>query len=165
MENVAKDDISIAYELDLRYQGQEHTLSVAVSSPFSEADKITAAHAFDKLHFATYGHNAPEEPKVMVSLKAIGIGRVKKPTLKTIPTGNKTPPDRARTGHRPVYRGNNVYEEFIVWRRERLLAGNVIQGPALVEETTSTSVIESDQSCKVDPYGNLIITYKPGRMQ
>jgi N-methylhydantoinase A len=164
LENVAEEDIVVTYELDLRYLGQEHTLSVAVPSHFTEADKITAARAFDDLHYATYGHNAPDEPKVMVSLKAIGVGRVRKPTLKTISTGTAAPPATARTGQRPVYRGSGRYEEFDIWRRERLLAGNVIHGPAVVEEATATTVIENDQSCTVDLYGNLIITRNQGRM-
>jgi len=164
LENVAEEDLGVTYELDLRYLGQEHTLSVAVPSPFTEADKVTTAQDFDDLHYATYGHNAPDEPKVMVSLKAIGIGRVRKPTLKTISTGTAAPLAAARTGRRPVYRGGGQYEEFDIWRRERLLAGNVIHGPAVVEEATATTVIENDQSCTVDPYGNLIITHNQGNI-
>jgi N-methylhydantoinase A len=164
LENVAKEDVAVTYELDLRYLGQEHTLSVTVPCPFTEADKISAARAFDDLHYATYGHHAPNEPKVMVSLKAIGIGRVRKPSLKTIAGGAATPSDGARTGRRRVYRGQGQYEEFDIFRRERLLAGNQFHGPAVVEEATATTVIEGDQTCTVDPYGNLIITRNQGRM-
>lgn len=164
LENVAEEDVTVAYELDLRYMGQEHTLSVPVSSPFTEAGRAAAATAFDDLHLATYGHNAPEEPKVMVSLKAIGIGRVRKPTLKTIAIGTAIPPADAQTGRRPVYRGGGRYEDFDIFRRERLLAGNLIHGPAVIEEATATTVIENDQSCTVDPYGNLIVTRNQGRM-
>lgn len=100
----------------------------------------------------------------MVSLKAIGIGRVRKPTLKTIATGTATPPADAQTGRRAVYRGGGRYEDFDIFRRERLLADNLIHGPAVIEEATATTVIENDQSCTVDPYGNLIITHNQGRM-
>jgi N-methylhydantoinase A len=157
-ENVANEDIVVTYEMDLRYLGQEHTLSIAVPSNFTEADKATASRAFDDLHYSIYGHNAPEEPKEMVSLKAIGIGKVKKPHLQAIPKGRPRPAADAQTGRRQVYRGNGRYEEFRVFRRENLLAGNVIHGPAVVEETTATTVIESERTCTVDQYGNLIIT-------
>jgi N-methylhydantoinase A len=130
----------------------------AVPSNFTEADKATASRAFDDLHYSIYGHNAPEEPKEMVSLKAIGIGKVKKPHLQAIPKGRPRPAADAQTGRRQVYRGNGRYEEFRVFRRENLLAGNVIHGPAVVEETTATTVIESERTCTVDQYGNLIIT-------
>jgi N-methylhydantoinase A len=159
-ENIPDEDIVVSYEMDLRYLGQEHTLSVAVPGNFTEADKATASQAFDDLHYSVYGHNAPEEAKAMVSLKAIGIGKVKKPELQAIPEGDSSPAADAETGRRRVYRGEGRYEEFCVFRREELLAGNVIHGPAVIEETTATTVVESDQECNVDRYGNLIITRK-----
>ena len=159
-ENVPDEDIVVSYEMDLRYLGQEHTLTVAVPSNFTEVDKATASQAFDDLHYSVYGHNAPEESKVMVSLKAIGIGKVKKPELQAIPEGDSTPAADAGIGLRRVYRGEGRYEEFSVIRREKLLAGNVIHGPAVVEETTATTVVESDQICSVDQYGNLVINRK-----
>ncbi len=159
-ENVPDEDIVVSYEMDLRYLGQEHTLTVAVPSNFTEADKATTSQAFDDLHYSVYGHNAPEESKVMVSLKAIGIGKVKKPELQAIPKGDSTPAADAEIGLRRVYRGEGRYEEFGVFRREKLLAGNVIRGPAVVEETTATTVVESDQVCSVDQYGNLVINRK-----
>lgn len=159
-ENVAEEDIVVTYEMDLRYLGQEHTLSVTVPNNFTEADKATVSRAFDDVHYSVYGHNAPKEPKVMVSLKAIGIGKVKKPHLQAIPKGGPEAVASAQTGARRVYRGNGQYEEFRIFRREGLLAGNLIHGPAVVEEITATTVIESDQTCTVDQYGNLIITRK-----
>jgi N-methylhydantoinase A len=159
-ENVAEEDIVVRYEMDVRYLGQEHTLSVSVPGTFTEADKAMASKAFDDLHYSVYGHNAPNEPKEMVSLKAIGIGQVKKPHLQAIPNGTREPAADAQTGVRRVYRGNGQYEEFGIFRRDRLLANNAIRGPAVVEEITATTVIESDQTCNVDRYGNLIITRK-----
>jgi N-methylhydantoinase A len=96
----------------------------------------------------------------MVSLKAIGIGKVKKPELQAIPKGGSTPASDAEIGRRRVYRGEGHYEEFSVFRRDKLLAENVIHGPAVVEETTATTVVESDQVCSVDQYGNLVINRK-----
>jgi N-methylhydantoinase A len=131
-----------------------------VPGNFTEADKAAASRAFDDLHYSVYGHNAPEESKVMVSLKAIGIGVVTKPELQAIPEGDATPVADAEIGGRRVYRGEGQYQEFRVFRREKLKAGNVIHGPAVVEEITATTVVESDQVCSVDQYGNLVINRK-----
>ena len=159
-ENVVDHNIAVTYILDLRYLGQEHALSVVVPAHFVEADKVTASKAFDDMHLATYGHNAPEEPKEVVSIKAIGIGKVNKPNVRIIQAGHKKPDATAQTGERRVYRGNNAFETFRIFRREKLLASNVIIGPVVIEETTATTVVESDQICTVDQYGNLIITQK-----
>lgn len=159
-ENVADEDIAVTHQMDLRYLGQEHTLSVVVPGNFTEDDKVVASKAFDELHYSMYGHNAPEESKEVVSLKAIGIGKVNKPAMQAYPAGDREPPAHAQTGERAVYRGNGKFESFRIYRRERLLANNVIHGPAIIEETTSTTVVENNQSCTVDQYGNLIITRK-----
>jgi N-methylhydantoinase A len=157
-ENVADEDIAVTYQMDLRYLGQEHTLSVFVPRNFSEADKATVSKAFDDLHYASYGHNAPNEFKEVVSLRTIGIGRVNKPSMQAIQAGGKELAAQAFTGERVVYRGNGTYEQFKIYRRERLLSNNVIKGPAVIEEITATTVVENNQTCTVDQYGNLIIT-------
>jgi N-methylhydantoinase A len=157
-ENVEKKQIAMSYQVDMRYVGQEHTLAVGASCPVAEAAKATLAAAFDETHLRVYGHNAPEEEKEIVSLKVIGIGSVNKPVLEKIQKGAKTPPADARMGERPVYVGNGRHQSFAIYRRERLLAGNAIDGPALVEEVTATTVVEPKQTCRVDEYGTLIIS-------
>lgn len=57
--------------MDVRYYGQEHTLTVSVPSKLADADKGVLEKSFDELHLKVYGHNAPEEPKEIVSLKVI----------------------------------------------------------------------------------------------
>ncbi len=157
-ENLPADAIDMTYRLDLRYLGQEHTLPVSVPSSFSEAAKAEIASAFDEQHLRVYGHNAPEEAKEIVSLKVIGVGNVTKPKLEHIETGDATPAEAARLGSRDVYVGNGHYLPFAIFRRDGLLAGNVIAGPAVIEEVTATAVVEPEQTCTVDPYGNLIIS-------
>lgn len=163
-EGVAEEDVQLTYQMDLRYVGQEHTLTVDAPMPFRAADKAVVCAAFDDVHRAVYGHNAPEEHKTLVSLRAIGIGKVKKPSLQVISKGEQEPPAGAQTGRRQIYRGNGKYEDFAIFRRERLLADNVIDGPAVIEEVTSTTVVEHDRRCVVDQYGNLVITRKQERV-
>jgi len=157
-ENIGDSEIAISYELDLRYVGQEHTLAVDISAPIAETDKPMIAKAFDDLHLRIYGHNAPVEPKEIVSLKVIGIGEVTKPVLERIPVGDETPPPEAQLKKRNVYVGNGKYIPFSIYHRDKLLAGNVISGPTVIEEITATTVVEVGQTCRVDEYGNLIIS-------
>jgi len=158
MENVDEGAISINYQFDLRYVGQEHTLAVAASAPFIDSEKQHIACAFDEHHMRVYGHNAPEEPKEIVSLKVIGLGNVTKPTLERILAGDETPTSEAKLGERDVYVGNGQYRSFGIYRRDLLHSGNIIRGPAVIEEVTATAVVERGQTCTVDPYGNLIIS-------
>ena len=156
-ENIEKEAITVTRELDLRYVGQEHTLAVTTPALFTDGVKSQIAKDFDEHHLRVYGHNAPEEPKEIVSLKVIGLGNVTKPKLERIADGGETPPAEAELGARDVYVGKGQYRSFDIYRRDLLRAGNVIRGPAVIEEITATTVVEEDQICRVDPYGNLII--------
>jgi len=157
-ENIADENIVISYGMDLRYSGQEHTLSVPAPAELNGGDRQELEKRFDELHLKVYGHNAPEEPKEIVSLKVMGIAKVRKPMLEVISSGSENPIPEARLGARKVYVGDGKYEGFVIYRRDRLLAGNRVLGPALIEEATATTVVEAGQVCSVDQYSNLIIT-------
>jgi N-methylhydantoinase A len=156
-ENISGESVMLSYKLDLRYCGQEHTLTVPAPAKLGEEDKAALSRSFDDLHLKVYGHNAPEEPKEIVSLKVTSIARVKKPILETIHSGDETAVPEALMGERKVYVGEGRYQDFRIYRRDGLLAGNSISGPALIEEATATTVVESGQACLVDQYGNLIV--------
>jgi len=157
-EDVSGDKIMISYGIDLRYAGQEHTLNITAPAQLQESDKTDLETQFDELHLKVYGHNAPEEPKEIVSLKVMGIAKVRKPVLELIEKGSENPSSAAQLGERKVYMGEENYVQHGIYRRDSLLAGNRIFGPALIEEATATTAVEEDQVCSVDRYGNLIIT-------
>ena len=157
LEKIQDDQIALSYSVDLRYIGQEHTLRVPAPARMKASDKPSLDRAFDEMHLRIYGHNAPEEKKEIVSLQVMGIGKVRKPVLEKIPRGSRSPAADAVLGKRPVYVGNGRYEPFSILRRDRLAAGNLIAGPALVEETTATTTVGKGETCSVDEYGNLII--------
>ncbi|MFQ6065666.1 MAG: hydantoinase/oxoprolinase family protein [bacterium] len=156
-ENISDEKIVVSHEMDLRYYGQEHTLSVPAPSKPTDADKAILEDRFDNLHLKVYGHNAPQEPKEVVSLKVTGIGKVRKPVLQSIECGSETPASESRVGVRKVYLGGSRHQEFSIYQRNKLRAGNIIPGPAIIEEPTSTTVVEKGQICSVDQYGSLII--------
>jgi N-methylhydantoinase A len=156
-ERIPEEQIALSYSMDLRYKGQEHTLRVPAPARLTEADKPALDRSFDDTHLRVYGHNAPEEKKEIVSLQVIGIGKVRKPDLEKISCGSRAPSAEAALGKRRVYVGGGSYQEFSIYRRDRLAAGNVIAGPALLEEATATTTVEKGATCSVDEYGNLVI--------
>jgi N-methylhydantoinase A len=161
-ENILDKNIAVTYEMNMRYYGQEHTLNVLAHPKLTDTDKEVLSKSFDELHFRVYGHNAPEEPKEIVSLNVMGIGRVKKPLLQTINRGIETPVPESQLGKRKVYLGDGKYQEFSIYQRDKLQATNTIPGPAVIEEPTSTTIVGPDKTCYVDQYGNLIIKLNKG---
>jgi N-methylhydantoinase A len=143
---------------DMRYVGQEH--AVAVRMPAEVGDEPARAEIkrlFDEAHDLRYSHSAPEESADIVSLRVSAIGRLGKPQIPQILQGEKTPPPNARRGVRAVNFEGAGAVEATVYDRSRLLQGNVIAGPAIIEEVASTTVVEPGDAVTVNEFGHLIM--------
>jgi N-methylhydantoinase A len=143
---------------DMRYVGQEH--AVAVRMPADVGDELSRTEIkrlFDEAHDLRYSHSAPEESADIVSLRVSAIGRLGKPQIREIPQGEKTPPPNARRGVRTVNFAGTGAIETTVYDRSRLLQGNVIEGPAIIEEIASTTVVEPGDTVTVNAFGHLVI--------
>jgi N-methylhydantoinase A len=110
------------------------------------------------MHELRYGTSAPEERAEIVSLRSTIVGTLSKPPRTTIKAGDTTPVPAAFAGTRPVYfRQAGGFVATPTWARAALLAGNRIEGPALVEEHASTTVLGPGDTLEVDALGNLVI--------
>ena len=151
--------VIIGYAVDMRYVGQEHPVTVDLSpAVFKRRDRESIKHHFDDVHQLRYGTCAPEERAEIVSLRATVTGVMKKPPLEKITRGGKVPLVGAGRGKRSVYfaeLGKAVATR--TFARDDLRAGNRIEGPALIEEYASTTVLLPGDKLKVDEFGNLVI--------
>ncbi|MBT6286091.1 MAG: hydantoinase/oxoprolinase family protein, partial [Rhodospirillaceae bacterium] len=156
--SVAPERVVIARGADMRYVGQEHAVTVDLSSDlFANEDRAGIKARFDAIHDLRYGTCAPGERSEIVSLRVTVTGMLEKPLLEEIARGDATPPSAAHTGNRPVRFGEDALETA-TWDRMALIAGNRIEGPALIEEHASTTVLHPGDTCEVDAFGNLVIS-------
>jgi N-methylhydantoinase A len=156
--SVAPERVVITRGADMRYVGQEHAVTVDLSPElFAAEDRAGIKARFDAVHDLRYGTCAPQERSEIVSLRVTVTGMLDKPVLERIETGDTKPPDAADTGTRAVRFGEDALDTG-TWDRTRLLAGNRIDGPALIEEHASTTVLHPGDSLEVDAFGNLIIS-------
>ena len=143
---------------DMRYVGQEH--AVAVRVPAAVGDETARAEIkklFDDAHELRYSHSAPGESADIVSLRVSAIGRLGKPEFPRIPPGDPAPAPAARRGTRSVIFEASGALEAAVFDRTKLLQGNMIPGPAIIEEVASTTVVEPRDSVTVNAYGHLVM--------
>jgi N-methylhydantoinase A len=157
---VTPRSVTVQRALDMRYVGQEHTVTVDVPREYFEHQDRTGIKAlFDAVHAQRYGTSAPAEPAEIASLRTTVTGIVEKPNLEAIARGSDVPPDEAHTGTRKAYfTETGGFVDTPTFARQHLLAGNHIQGPALIEEHASTTVVLPNDSVEVDSVGNLVIT-------
>jgi len=155
---IPTDRIVFERAADMRYVGQEH--AVAVRMPAKVGDESARAEIkrlFDAAHDLRYSHSAPEESADIVSLRVSAIGRLGKPQFPKILQGETTPPTEARRGKRSVIFEGSGALEAAVFDRTKLLQGNVINGPAIIEEVASTTVVEPGDMVTVNAYGHLVM--------
>ena len=155
---IPRERIVFERAADMRYVGQEH--AVAVRVPAAVGDETARAEIkklFDDAHELRYSHSAPGESADIVSLRVSAIGRLGKPEFPRIPSGDPAPPPAARRGTRSVIFEGSGALEAAVFDRTNLLQGNMIPGPAIIEEAASTTVVEPGDTVTVNAYGHLVM--------
>ncbi|HEY6256561.1 MAG TPA: hydantoinase/oxoprolinase family protein [Xanthobacteraceae bacterium] len=142
-------------QLDLRYVGQEFTLSVPVTLRQLQAgDRKGVRKAFDALYEHRYAHHSPDEPVEMVNMRLGIVGKRAKLKFPRLGKG------RAATAalHREVYFADAKKPvRCPLYQRDSLKAGMRIVGPALIQEHGTTTVLFRNDDCRVMPSGELII--------
>ena len=144
--------------LDLRYVGQEFTLSVPVTGKQIEAqDRRAIRTAFDRLYDRRYAHHSPEEPVEIVNVRLAAIGKRATLALPRLSTKRRAKAHRRMDVHLGDPSGP---VSCPVYRREDLGAGTRISGPALVREHGTTTVLFRGDLCSVARTGELLISVR-----
>ena len=149
----APADRAIERAAELRYFGQEHVLEVSLDGL---ADLVGLRQRFDDAHESRYGHRMAD-PVQLVNLRVRGIGRETRPQLPEIAARNGSGGPVPRATRRAWCFAVGDAVDFAVYDRAGLCAGDVLAGPAIVEEPTTTIIYYSDQSATVDRFGQLNI--------
>lgn len=156
-EGMKEDQIVFSRFVDMRYLGQEHTVKVPVTNMDWTEESITEIiERFHDLHEQNYTFKLPETPAEIVNLHLTGFGKVDKPVLPTLKIEGKTV-NSALKENRPVFFRDSGWTSTAVFYRQDMEPGMRIEGPAIIEEQSATTLIYSGQSIEMDSYGNLII--------
>tara|TARA_B100000123_G_scaffold271392_1_gene251081 strand:- start:1412 stop:3424 length:2013 start_codon:yes stop_codon:yes gene_type:complete len=149
-ENVNENDMSFSLTADMRYIGQEYYVNVDISEPF---DLNEINNNFHKTYEKQYGHSTPEGPSEFINLRLIATGKIKKTdSVKSI-ENDKTIKDSKRK----IIFNQKEYETKI-YARHNIRVNESFDGPAVIEESTATTVIPPNYSIIKDEFGNIIIT-------
>jgi N-methylhydantoinase A len=155
---VPSRNVVFEWSADVRYVGQDHSVTIPIQPGTDEPALRAIKATFDAAHLRRFSHNAPDERAEVVAVRVSIIGTLSKPALVELPTGTETPPADAVLEHRPVRfdRGSEV--QATVYDRARLLANNVISGPAIIQEAGSATCIPAGVTALVHRAGHLLLT-------
>ena len=138
-------------EADLHYAGQRHSLTIRL--PWPRLRRADLARSFLDAYSARFGRTL-RTAVVVRALRVTVIGERPRMTIKAYPESNER---KAMERIRAVWFDGGVRGTTIV-RRSELLTGAVVDGPALIEQPDTTSLVLPRMSARLDGYGNLVVT-------
>ncbi len=161
-DRVPAKDILLLRSLEMRYRGQGHNLEVTVPAGKLDQPSLRIINeAFHRQHQTAYGYGQPEEMTEFVSLRLAGVGRLPKPHQRRIES-NGQDPSPALVSQRQVYFDGH-WRKTPVYGRDLLRANHLLEGPAIVEQLDSTTVILPGQKAEIDAQGNILIAIESRR--
>jgi N-methylhydantoinase A len=141
--------------IDAHYAGQSHEIRVPLDTA-ADAGLDDFLMRFGRAHRAGYGYDIPSQPVFIVSCRVQAVGRVPKTVAPSYVGGASI--SQAQVGERKVYYGpSEGWCATPILRRSRLPVGEMVLGPAIMEEMSATTVVLAGQNAVVDAFGNIII--------
>lgn len=147
-------DAEISFErfADFRYHGQEYVLTIPV--PTGPVDLNAVRGSFDAAYERQYGHSSPDAVVEVANLRVAALGTLERPAI----------PD-PRASQRTAARGRKVYfdgteHETAIVNRSEIAAGETVEGPAIIEEATATTLLPPDWRAEVIAGGQLLLTHR-----
>ena len=158
-DGIERSRIKLMREADIRYAGQ--SMEVRVPAPLGKIDAAFIADtidAFHAAHFKAFGYNYAGRQKVeIVNFCVSGFGIIERPDIPKLDIARDSKPAYAT---RPVYFGG-TFRDTPIYNRTTLAARFRIDGPAVIEEFGSTTVVFPGQWLEVDERGILIVRRTP----
>jgi N-methylhydantoinase A len=156
-EGIPADAQRVSFNVDMRYYRQGYEIPVEIDPALLAGNGTTMlAERFNQLHEQYYRFKMEETTCEIVNLRAIGYGDVPKPRLVESDESGGPDASEAVVEEHSVYFGGKWLPTKI-YDRGKLIPGNRVEGPAIVTEFDSTTVVLAGYAADVDRYLNLII--------
>lgn len=154
-EGIAPDDVTIQFEIDIRYAGQAFEVPMDVTLADLAADGIAGiTERFDEEHHRLFTFNMDAEHEI-VNLRAVALGQTLDLPAAELSRGDGDPSAAKIRDHELWMDG--AMRKGAIYDRAKLRQGDIIPGPAIVTEMDSTTLIETGCVATVDAVGNILI--------
>jgi N-methylhydantoinase A len=150
----ADGELAVRRAVDVGYVGQSYQVAVPIDGPL---DRAAVWERFAELYREKYGYFYDDVPAEVVNLRVFGELRGTEATLAPIAGAANPGAPRPRTTRDAYSPRAGALVPFAVYERDALAPGMRIEGPALVEEASATTVIDAGGVLEVDLLGSLVI--------
>lgn len=152
-ESVDVGQVDVVHEFDLLFKGQSHVLRVEMKGEAFDADAVL--DEFVRAYKQRFDLELPEMVPVLANVRTTVIGQREKVDLSIFRPSEGTLAS-AETGTRDVY-FDGEWRKARIYDRDSLPLGAAIEGPAIVEQSDSTLVLDPGTTSRVDEYGNIVV--------
>jgi N-methylhydantoinase A len=141
--------------IDLRYSIQKYELPVPIGRGQLKADdKPRWRRTFDEVHERHFGSRAEDQKVEVVNYRLTTKVLVPKPAVTESPMRPELAAEAVKA-HRHAY--FDGWCDCPIYDRARLVSGNRLRGPAIIEQMDSTTLVHPGQEARIDGFGNIII--------
>jgi N-methylhydantoinase A len=162
LEVLAKEQIPekqrvLARTMTVKYFGQYRGIDVEWSNGAITKEAIAEGlAAFHRKHRDLYGYSDEKYPMEIMSFGLTAIGKLPPIALQKIAKGDKEPAQALKGTRKAYFEESNGYTETKIYDGDKILAGNLLEGPCVVEERMTNVVIPPGYRMLVDEYGNYV---------
>ena len=156
-ERVQFDAVHVIHSADMQFQGQSHILSVPLQSATPGIDELQGL--FENAYWKRFEVELPEIRAVLVNLHTAVLGR--RPGIEIAALADGRGATGAVAAERTVRFLDGRHPTPIL-RRESLAPGTTLEGPAIIEQLDTTTVLPAGFRAVVDEAGNLIVDVPMG---
>lgn len=154
-EGIAPEDVTILFEIDVRYAGQAFEVPMEVTLDELRDKGIAGiTERFDVEHHRLFTFNMDAEHE-LVNLRAVALGQTLDLPAAELPKGDGNP-EGAKIRDYQLWM-DGAMQDGAIYDRSKLRQGDIIPGPAIVIEMDSTTLIETGCVATVDAVGNILI--------
>jgi len=154
-EGIPEKSVVLSYSADLRYIGQLNDVEVGWEDSPIEDVINGLEEAFHKRHETLYGYSMPGSPVEFMNLRLSAIGVTDKMSINKFPFSG-IDVSFAMKGKRQAY-FNGKFVETPVYDGLLMGNGNMLEGPAIVEQPTTTIIVTPEFNLACDEYNNYIL--------
>ncbi|OCA82044.1 hydantoinase/oxoprolinase family protein [Pseudobacillus wudalianchiensis] len=163
-DGVNPEDIVVERIAECRYAGQGFELRAAIpDGPITEQTIEIISKKFHEAHEEEYGHHFPENVVELITLRIVATGKTPSLALPKLEIGDRINPGEALMYERDtVFEVNGEIQRFPTPRydRSKLLAQDVITGPAIIVQRDSTTSVPPHWQATVSENGTLFVAAK-----
>lgn len=154
-EGMNRGEIEFIRTVEMGYEDQHYFIETPVpGGALKETAKKAIGEAFERLHETRYGHRI-QSPLKTTGARLKAIGKIRDVPVAEIKKGKEIPAAAVKKKRKVYLDGAGA--DTPVYEREKLLCGNKINGPAIIEEPFHITVLLPGQTLEVDKLGNLVI--------